>query len=148
METVTREDLAKLLLREDLSFEEALLTVKDEFRIPVPPEIETSEALLEHVYNYYIQSIELYQLASKELYKKEKSESEKEGTKKEFIVNYIITKKDLTLKELHDAVDEEFEYSKIGKSPRTRCRKVIQQLRNQNKIKFYPEEKRIVWKGK
>lgn len=144
MELVSRQDLANLILNKDVPFDERKDLITQEFHIDLPLEIEDGEPLLDYVYSYYLKMVEQYQLKDRTLYKTEKKPTEREGTIKEFIINTIMVKKSLSIKELHEIVDVEYNYSKIGKNPRTRCRKVIQQLQTQMKI-LVSSEKQITW---
>jgi len=144
MELVSRQDLANLILNKDVPFDERKDLITQEFHIDLPLEIEDGEPLLDYVYSYYLKMVEQYQLKDRTLYKTEKKPTEREGTIKEFIINTIMVKKSLSIKELHEIVDAEYNYSKIGKNPRTRCRKVIQQLQTQMKI-LVSSEKQITW---
>jgi hypothetical protein len=144
MELVTKQDLANLLLNKDIPFDERKELITQEFHIDLPPEIEDGEPLVDFVYDYYLKMVELYQLKDRTLYKVEKKPTERDGTIKEFIINIIMVKKNLSILELHKIVDDEYKYSEIGKTPRTRCRKVIQQLTLQKKI-IVTSEKQIIW---
>lgn len=144
MELVTKQDLANLILNNDIPFDERKELITQEFHIDLPPDIEDGEPLLNFVYDYYLKMVELYQLKDRSLYKVEKKPTEREGTIKEFIINTIIVKKNLSIGELQKIVDEEYNYSDVGKTPRTRCRKVIQQLTIQKKITV-TSEKQIIW---
>jgi len=144
MELVTKQDLANLILNKDIPFDERKELITQEFHIDLPPDIEDGESILNFVYDYYLKMVELYQLKDRSLYKVEKKPTEREGTIKEFIINTIMVKKNLSIGELQKIVDEEYKYSDVGKTPRTRCRKVIQQLTLQKKITV-TSEKQIIW---
>lgn len=146
MELVTKQDLGNLILNKEIPFDERKELITQEFHIDLPPDIEDGEALVNFVYDYYLKMVELYQLKDRTLYKTEKKHNEKQGTIKEFIINTIMVKKQLYIGELHKIVDEEYEYSNVGKTPRTRCRKVVEQLRILNKITV-TSEKLITWIG-
>ena len=146
MKIVKKEDLAKLLLDYDVPFDERKSIVTEEFNIPLEDTIEDGEQFLDYVYDIYMKTVEEYELTTKALYRKEKIGKKRTGTIKEFIINIIEKRKVLKVEELHKIVDEEFHYSDNGKNPRTRCRKVIQQLVVEDKIKVTGEEKLITWK--
>jgi len=147
MKIVKKEDLAKLLLDYETPFDERKSLVTGEFEIDLPDDIEDGEPFLNFVYDVYMRTIEEYELQTKALYRKDKPKESKKHTKKGFIIDIIQKRSTLTLEELHRIVDSEFDYSKNGKHPRTRCRKVLQQLVVENKINFNVEEHIIVWKG-
>jgi len=146
MELVTKQDIANLILNNDIPFDERKELITQEFHIDLPLDIEDGEPILNFVYDYYLRMVELYQLKDRTLYKTEKKPEEKDGTIKEFIVNTLMVKKNLSISELHKIVDDEYKekYSEVGKTPRTRCRKVIQQLTIQKKITV-TSEKQIIW---
>lgn len=134
MRLVSRQEFAKLLLDEGIPFDDRKNLVINDFGLEIPSDIQSSEALLEYVYDYYLKAMEVLQLEKKKLYVKSEKKP-REGTVKDWIVNYIITKKSLTQAELRKAVDERFEYSKDGKSPRTRIRKVLMEMESSKLIR-------------
>jgi len=133
MKLVTKEEFARLLLDETIPFDDRKSVVVNDFHIEIPPDLSTSESLLTFVYDYYIKAMEIYQMEKKRVYVKA-PKKERKGTIKEWIINYIVETKELTLEQLKKAVNAEFEYSKDGKSPRTRIRKVLTQMETEKLI--------------
>jgi hypothetical protein len=147
MKIVKKEDLAKLLLDYETPFDERKSLVTGEFEINLPDDIEDGEPFLDFVYDVYMRTVEEYELQTKALYIKDNSKKKGQPTKKSFIIDVIQKRETLMLEELHRIVDSEFKYSESGKNPRTRCRKVLQQLIVENKITYNIEERVIKWKG-
>ena len=147
MQIVKKEDLAKLLLDSETPFDERKSLVTGEFEIDLPDDIEDGEPFLDYVYDVYMRTIEEYELQTKALYRRDKQKEGKKHTKKSFIIDVIQKRDTLSLEELHNIVDTEYKYSEAGKHPRTRCRKVLQQLVVENRIHFNVEERIITWKS-
>ena len=147
MKIVKKEDLAKLLLDYGTPFDERKSLVTGEFEIDLPDNIEDGEPFLDFVYSIYMRTVEEYELQTKALYRKDKLKVSKKYTKKSFIIDVIQKRGTLVLEELHKIVDSEFKYSENGKHPRTRCRKVLQQLVVENKVHFNVEKRVITWKS-
>jgi hypothetical protein len=147
MEIVSKEQFAALILDEDVAFDERKELVIKEFGITLPDEIQDGEPFLEHVYGIYQLAIEKYKLTEKMMYRKEEKPKEREGTIKEFIIKTIIEEKNLLITGLHKIINEAYpdRYVKQGKNSRTRCRKVIDQLKLENKLEE-TKDKRIIWK--
>lgn len=137
MEIVSIDDFRRLLLDSLSSFDERKELVIEEFGIDLPPDLEDGEPFLLFVYDYYIKSINVYNLTEQRIIKKGSKQVERTGTVKEFILEYLEEHKNTELKisDLRSVVDLKFEYSKKGKNPRTRVRKVLEEVELRGQLK-------------
>lgn len=146
MTLVTKEEFAKLLLDDSIPFDDRKNVVLNDFHIEVPSDIVDAQPLLDFVYDYYLKAMDIYQMDKKKTYVKA-DRKVKSGTVKEWIVNYIIENKEMTVDQLKKAVDGAWEYSKDGKSPRTRIRKVLLQMEAEKLIQRDPKTNSIKFIG-
>jgi hypothetical protein len=109
----------------------------------IPDEITTSELLLDFVYKTYLDAIDKYSLNKSISNIKRKDGGE---SRKDFIINFISTKGEVTYKELYEAVDQKWHYEEVGKTPRVRINNTLKELLSKQKIARDGEL--IIWKGK
>ncbi|HLD98210.1 MAG TPA: hypothetical protein VI815_02710 [Candidatus Nanoarchaeia archaeon] len=132
---IGKEDFRRCVLNYDLPFSQRLALVKEEFDLEMPDHIEDGEPFLDLVYSKYMNMVNEFQLMKNVKYSIQRNKENPTESKKSFIVKTIFESKNgIFYKELYDTVDVKFEYSKYGQSPRTRLRKVIEELTMKNLI--------------
>jgi|SRR5690606_2017045 len=142
---IPKEDFAKIFLSDHITFadKQEILLGWDP-GIEIPEDITTSQKLLDYVYDeLYLKAIDKYHLdkSIKNIQKKKGGES-----RKDFIINTIQMKNEITYEELYKIVDEKWQYEAVGKSPRVRIKNTLKELLSKNKIA--QDGNLIIWKGK